>query len=122
MKQPIHIRKPFINSQQAELYQRIQAFSLDAADAHLPFSKRLARDNAWTIEYANSVIDEYKKGVLMMFGLWMAIALLQGSNSGGGGSYRSSGGSYRSGGSSDGGGGDSGCADSGCGGCGGCGD
>ncbi len=70
-------------------------------------------------------------GVLIMFGFWMAIALLQGSNSGGGGSYRSGGGSYRSGGgsyrsggSSDGGGGDSGCGDSGCGdsGCGGCGD
>jgi uncharacterized membrane protein YgcG len=54
-------------------------------------------------------------GVLIMFGFWMAIALLQGSNSGGGGSYRS-------GGSSDGGGGDSGCGDSGCGGCGGCGE
>ncbi len=65
--------------------------------------------------------------VLIMFGFWMAIALLQDSNSGGGGSYRSGGGSYRSGGSSDGGGGDSGCGDSGCGdsgcgGCGGCGD
>jgi uncharacterized membrane protein YgcG len=68
-------------------------------------------------------------GVLIMFGFWMAIALLQGSNSGGGGSYRSGGGSYRSGGgsyrsggTSDGGGGDSGCGDSGCGGCGGCGE
>jgi uncharacterized membrane protein YgcG len=65
MKQPIHVRKPLINSQQLELYQRIQAFSLDAADAHLPFSTRLARDNGWTIEYANSVIDEYKKFIFL---------------------------------------------------------
>ncbi len=65
MKQPIHVRKPLINSQQLELYQRIQAFSLDAADAHLPFSTRLARDNGWTIEYANSVINEYKKFIFL---------------------------------------------------------
>jgi hypothetical protein len=65
MKQLIHVRKPLINSQHAELYQRIQAFSLDAADAHLPFSKRLARDNGWTIEYASSVIYEYKKFIFL---------------------------------------------------------
>lgn len=65
MKQFTHIRKQFINSQQAELYQRIQAFPLDAADAHLPFSKRLARDNDWTIEYAQRVIDEYKKFIFL---------------------------------------------------------
>ncbi|MBD2130221.1 hypothetical protein NDI39_15385 [Microcoleus sp. ZQ-A2] len=65
MKPLIDVCKPFINSQQAELYQRIQAFSLDAADARLPFSKRLARDNGWTIEYANSVIDEYKKFIFL---------------------------------------------------------
>jgi hypothetical protein len=50
-----------MNSQQAELYQRIQRFSLDRSDAHLPFSKRLARDNGWTVEYSQRVIDEYKK-------------------------------------------------------------
>lgn len=50
-----------MNVQQAELYQRIQAFSLDDSDAHLSFSKRLARDNAWSAEYTQRVIDEYKK-------------------------------------------------------------
>ena len=65
MKQLTNVRKPFINSQQTELYQRIQAFSLDAADAHLPFSKRLARDNGWTIEYSKRVIDEYKKFIFL---------------------------------------------------------
>lgn len=47
--------------QQAELYQRIQQFSLDAIDANLPFSHRLARDNGWTLDYAQRVIEEYKK-------------------------------------------------------------
>ncbi len=50
-----------MNVQQAELYQRIQAFSLDNPDADLPFSKRLARDNAWSTEYSQRVIEEYKK-------------------------------------------------------------
>lgn len=50
-----------MNTQQLELYQRIQQFSLDRIDAKLSFSKRLARDNNWTIEYAQRVIDEYKK-------------------------------------------------------------
>ncbi|WP_026735038.1 glycine-rich domain-containing protein [Fischerella sp. PCC 9605] len=50
-----------MNTQQLELYQRIQQFCLDRIDAKLSFSKRLARDNNWTIEYAQRVIDEYKK-------------------------------------------------------------
>ena len=50
-----------MNVPQAELYQRIQAFSLDNVNADLPFSKRLARDNGWSAEYTQRVIDEYKK-------------------------------------------------------------
>jgi uncharacterized protein (TIGR04222 family) len=50
-----------MNVQQAELYQRIQAFSLDDPDADLAFSKRLARDNAWSAQYTQRVIEEYKK-------------------------------------------------------------
>lgn len=46
---------------QVELYDRIQAFSLDQPEAQLSFSKRLARDNGWTLEYAQRVIEEYKK-------------------------------------------------------------
>ena len=49
-----------MNSQQVELYKRIQAFSFDRPD-RLPFSKRLARDNGWSLAYARRVIDEYKK-------------------------------------------------------------
>lgn len=50
-----------INSPQIELYERIQAFSLDQLDAQLSFSKRLARDNNWSLSYAQRVIEEYKK-------------------------------------------------------------
>jgi len=50
-----------MNSQQIELYQRIQAFSLDQVDNPFPFSKRLARDNRWSQEFAHRVIEEYKK-------------------------------------------------------------
>jgi hypothetical protein len=50
-----------MNVQQAELYQRIQQFSLDVIDSNLPFSHRLARENGWTIAYAQRVVEEYKK-------------------------------------------------------------
>jgi hypothetical protein len=50
-----------MDSQQIELYERILAFSLDKPDAQLTFSKRLARDNGWKLEYTQRVIEEYKK-------------------------------------------------------------
>jgi uncharacterized protein (TIGR04222 family) len=50
-----------MNPQQIDLYQRIQRFSLDQPDAQLSFSQRLARDNGWSLDYAKSVIEEYKK-------------------------------------------------------------
>jgi uncharacterized protein (TIGR04222 family) len=50
-----------LDSQQIDLYKRIQAFSLDQPDTQLSFSKRLARDNGWSLSYAHRVIEEYKK-------------------------------------------------------------
>ncbi|WP_413166968.1 glycine-rich domain-containing protein [Capilliphycus salinus ALCB114379] len=50
-----------MNLQQQELYQRLQGFSLDEPNAKLSFSKRLARDNGWTVEYTQQAIAEYKK-------------------------------------------------------------
>lgn len=50
-----------MNAKQIELYERIQSFSLDKPNAQLSFSKRLARDNGWTLQYAQRVIEEYKK-------------------------------------------------------------
>lgn len=54
-----------MTTQQTELFQRIQNFDLDDIDAKMPFSKRLARDNGWTIQYTQRVIDEYKKFVFL---------------------------------------------------------
>ncbi|WP_421655276.1 glycine-rich domain-containing protein [Leptothermofonsia sp. ETS-13] len=62
-----------MNRQQAELYQRIQTFSLDETDTAsldetdtaLPFSHRLARENGWSLEYTSRVIEEYKKFVFL---------------------------------------------------------
>jgi hypothetical protein len=50
-----------MNIDQAELYERIQAFSLDNPDAQLSFSNRLARDNGWSLEYTRQAIEEYQK-------------------------------------------------------------
>lgn len=50
-----------MNIQQAELYQRLQEFSLDENNVSFSFSQRLARENNWTFEYTQRVIDEYKK-------------------------------------------------------------
>lgn len=50
-----------MNTEQTELYERIHAFSLDKPDAQLSFSKRLARDNGWSLQYARQAIEEYKK-------------------------------------------------------------
>jgi uncharacterized protein (TIGR04222 family) len=51
--------------QHMELYSRIQSFSLDQSNTQLSFSRRLARDNGWSIDYALRVIDEYKKFVFL---------------------------------------------------------
>lgn len=47
--------------EQVKLYQRIQAFCLDQPEDQLSFSKRLARDNHWSLDYTHRVIEEYKK-------------------------------------------------------------
>lgn len=47
------------------LYQRIQTYSLDAEGSSFSFSQRLAKENSWTKEYSQRVIDEYKKFVLL---------------------------------------------------------
>ncbi|AFY73681.1 hypothetical protein Syn7502_01625 [Synechococcus sp. PCC 7502] len=50
-----------MNAEETKLYERIQAFSLDKPDVQLSFSKRLARDNGWSLQYARQAIEEYKK-------------------------------------------------------------
>jgi hypothetical protein len=52
---------PDLDPSQDPLWHRIDAFDLDALDVTLPFSRRLARDNCWTHDYAARVIEEYKR-------------------------------------------------------------
>lgn len=51
--------------QYVELYDRIQAFSFDQPNASLPFSRKVAKENAWSSEYAARVIEEYRKFVFL---------------------------------------------------------
>lgn len=48
------------NETQILLYQQIMEFDIDGGPADFSFSKRLARENGWTIAYTNRVIHEYK--------------------------------------------------------------
>jgi hypothetical protein len=54
-----------MNTQELALYERIQQFSLDDIDVKFPFSQKLAKENNWTDEYTQRVIDEYKKFVFL---------------------------------------------------------
>ena len=56
-------------AQQADLYKRIQAYEVDEEAVQLTFPKRLARENAWSLDYAHRAIEEYKKFAF----LWMMV-------------------------------------------------
>jgi hypothetical protein len=49
----------------AALWQAINAYDIDAADAALPFSRRLARDNGWSTDFARRAIAEYKRFIYL---------------------------------------------------------
>lgn len=44
------------NETQILLYQRIFEFDIDGGSADFSFTKRLARENGWTIAYTNRVV------------------------------------------------------------------
>lgn len=48
------------------LWQAINAYELDNADAAFPFSRRLARDNGWSHRRALSAIAEYKRFIYLI--------------------------------------------------------
>ena len=43
------------------LWRRLQDFSFDDPAASLPFSVRLARENGWTLRYAQRAVEEYRR-------------------------------------------------------------
>jgi hypothetical protein len=50
-----------MNMQELTTWNRLLALDLDAADAALPFSARLARDNGWPQDFATRATEEYRK-------------------------------------------------------------
>jgi hypothetical protein len=48
------------------LWNRIEAYSLDRPGVSLPFSARLARENGWSSEFTRRVVEEYKKFIYLM--------------------------------------------------------
>ncbi len=50
-----------MDAQVRERFERIAAFEIDEPGTDFPFAARLARENAWSREYAQRVVDEYKK-------------------------------------------------------------
>lgn len=47
------------------LWQRLAAFSIDEAGDKLTFSQRLARENAWSRDYALGAIEQYRRFVFL---------------------------------------------------------
>jgi hypothetical protein len=45
-----------INEQHQKLYQQIQNYSLDQPEDLFSFTKRLARENDWSLDYAQQAI------------------------------------------------------------------
>ena len=48
-------------ARQRELWARLCAFDLDEPGASLDFSRRLARENGWTHDFAKRIVEEYKR-------------------------------------------------------------
>lgn len=48
-----------------ELWENIQNVDFQTLDTAFPFVERLARENEWTMSYANAVINEYKRFVYL---------------------------------------------------------
>jgi hypothetical protein len=49
------------------LFDRILAFQIDEPGTQLTFARRLARENGWSVSYAERVIVEYKKFLFLAF-------------------------------------------------------
>jgi hypothetical protein len=50
-----------MNILQLTTWNRLSALDFDAAEAALPFSKRLAQENGWSAAFAGRAIEEYRK-------------------------------------------------------------
>lgn len=50
---------------QQELWEKIQNFQLDEPASAFPFSKKLAKENNWSVVFTNKAIAEYKKFIYL---------------------------------------------------------
>ncbi len=48
-----------------QLWEKIARFDLDDGEASFQFSKRLARENGWKLNFSKQVIEEYKKFIFL---------------------------------------------------------
>jgi len=48
-----------------QLWDKIQGFEFDEPDTQLTFAERLKRENGWTHDYTQQVIEEYKKFIFL---------------------------------------------------------
>lgn len=54
-----------MNAAQQVLFDRLKAFEFDEPGTELTFSRRLARENGWSLAYAERVIEEYLRFLLL---------------------------------------------------------
>jgi len=54
-----------MTKEQKQLWDKISHFKIDDENIHFTFSKRLARENKWSLEYSKKVIEEYKKFIFL---------------------------------------------------------
>ncbi|UUO09018.1 hypothetical protein M4951_12040 [Blastopirellula sp. J2-11] len=54
-----------MNEDQRELWRKIERFSIDEGDEQLTFARRLARENGWSLRFAERVVEEYKRFVFL---------------------------------------------------------
>lgn len=47
------------------LWDRIREFSLDASEVSFPFSRKLAKEENWTLDFTRKAIEEYKKFIYL---------------------------------------------------------
>ena len=72
-----------MNSEQRQLWQKINDFEFDKANSQYSFSQRLARENSWSLDYSDRVITEYRKFTFLainaghvvtpIYGLWATL-------------------------------------------------
>ena len=55
-----------MNAEQQALWGKIKEFVMDDPGADFSFTDRLARENAWSLEYAARVVLEYKKFIFLI--------------------------------------------------------